>query len=40
MPARWTLVTDGTAEPDQKRQFREHGVDVVVVPGATAAAAD
>lgn len=32
MPARWTLVTDGTASAGSLEAFSDRGVDVVVVP--------
>jgi DeoR/GlpR family transcriptional regulator of sugar metabolism len=35
MPARWTLVTDDSADPEQLDLFRTAGVDVIVVPRLT-----
>ena len=32
MPARWTLVTDESAEPEQLDRFRGNGIEVVVAP--------
>jgi DeoR/GlpR family transcriptional regulator of sugar metabolism len=32
MPARWTLVTDESADPAQLEPFRDRGVEVVVAP--------
>jgi len=34
MPDHWTLVTDAGAEEAQLQEFRDHGVDVVVVDAA------
>jgi DeoR/GlpR family transcriptional regulator of sugar metabolism len=42
MPDRWTLVTDASADKSELAKFRDHGIEVVVVPltGELAAAED
>ena len=32
MPARWTLVTDTGADPEDLLPFRDKGIEVVVAP--------
>ncbi|HET7397854.1 MAG TPA: DeoR/GlpR family DNA-binding transcription regulator [Intrasporangium sp.] len=35
MPARWTLVTDESADPEELDRFRGNGVEVVVAPAVS-----